>query len=344
MTVGPAKKTLGALLLAVVLLALPAAAQATLTFTRGPLHPVVYVAADNGKGVRKIGPGGLSHVTPDGQSVVYLREGPGHAQEMVITPVAGGPKRTLLPAWREPFQIAFSPNSTTIAALRGPELGKSSLVAIDIASGAETVLAKGFFNGFSFSPDGRELAFSRASSERFPPVSDIFRVPIAGGKAVALTHDHASEAPLWGPTDKIVFVKLVGAKTRKYGPKNDLYLIGPDGKGLERLTHGKVDPLLQGLFPTAWSSDGSKLLAEFEGQDTSYAVAVNPKTGGEKPIGETGEQGFVGASLSRDGTLVLGSTGGFDVGSAGHDVATIPYGGGKPKVLARNAYNPDWSR
>jgi len=40
---------------------------------------------------------------------------------------------------------------------------------------------------------------------------------------------------------------------------------------------------------------------------------------------------------------VLGATGGFEPGP-GHDVATVPYGGGKPKVLAKNAFEPDWSR
>ncbi len=45
------------------------------------------------------------------------------------------------------------------------------------------------------------------------------------------------------------------------------------GKGVKRLTNTKVPPLLQGLFPTDWSANGARLLAEFQGQDTSYAVA-----------------------------------------------------------------------
>jgi hypothetical protein len=157
-----------------------------------------------------------------------------------------------------------------------------------------------------------------------------------------LTKDHNSSYPLWGP-QKIVFVKTLDAKKRKYGPKNELYLMNANGKGVKRLTHTKVDPLLQGLFPTAWSASGNQLLAEFEGQDTSYAVKVNPKTGAEKPVAQAGEQGFVGTSLSSDGRLVLGYTGGFDPGSK-HDVLSVPYGGGKGTVLAKNAFEPDWSR
>ena len=56
-----------------------------------------------------------------------------------------------------------------------------------------------------------------------------------------------------------------------------------------------------------------------------------------------GEQGFVGTALSSDGTTVLGSTGGFEPGPD-HTVSTIPYGGGKTKVLVKNASEPDWSR
>ena len=115
------------------------------------------------------------------------------------------------------------------------------------------------------------------------------------------------------------------------------------GGGVKRLTHTKVDPLLTGLFPTDWSANGERLLAEFEGQDTSYAVTVNPRTGAQRPVYKAVEQGFVGTALSSDGKTVLGFTGGFEPGP-GHNVATVPYAGGKPKVLVKNASEPDWSR
>jgi dipeptidyl aminopeptidase/acylaminoacyl peptidase len=335
-------KPLAALVAVTGLLALPAAAQATLTFVKNPRSPAVYTAADNGSGVHKVGPGNSPHMAPDGESVAYFHEAPGHGTELKLAPVRGGATRTLMVGWREPFYLAFSPDSTTIAALRGAELGKRKLVLIDIASGAQRVLASGYFSGFSFSPESGELAYSKANSESYPPRSDVYRVPIAGGKPVALTHDHASEDPLWGPGGKIVFVKLLDANKRKYGPKNELYLMNPQGKGVKRLTHTNVDPLLQGLFPTAWSDSGNQLLAEFEGQDTSYAVKVNPKTGAQKPVVKAEEMGFVGTALSGDGKTILGYEGGFDPGNQ-HSVVTIPYTGGKPKVLIKGATEPDWS-
>lgn len=340
-----------ALLVLTLALALPASAGATLAYVKNPLHPVVFAAADDGSGAHRLAAGRSPHVSPDGQWVAYLHEGPKHAQELKLAPAAGGAGRTLMGGWRESFYLAFSPDSTSLAALKGPELGKVALTVVDLASGRQTQLAKGYFSGFGFSPDGTRIAYSRSASETYPPRSDVYAIdaPIPGKVYVrapqpqALTNDHRSQDPLWGPDGRIVFVKSVDAKKRKYGPKNELYLMDEAGRHVKRLTHTTVPPLLQGLFPTEWSADGSRLLAEFEGQDVSYAVTVNPRTGAQRPVAKTGEAGFVGTALASDGSAVLGFTGGFEPGPK-HDVVAVPYGGGKPRLLAKGGYEPDWSR
>jgi Tol biopolymer transport system component len=335
----------------VALLAFPVTAGATLAYVKNPFQPTVFVAEDDGGNPRKVATGSNPRVAPNGESVAYLHQGAKNAQELKLAPASGGAGRTLMTNFREAFSLAWSPDSKTIAALRGPELGKRSLVLIDVASGEQNVMANGFFSGFSFSPDSGEIVYALARSERFPPRSDVFRieVPIPGAipvrplEPVRLTSDHRSSDPLWGP-DQIVFVKTVDGKKRRYGPKNELFLMNAQGKGVKRLTNTKVPPLLQGLFPTDWSADGSRLLTEFQGQDTSYAVVVNPKTGAQRPVAGTGESGFVGTDLSADGSLVLGFNGGFDPGLRNHKVQTVPYGGGKPKTLVKNALEPSWSR
>lgn len=325
------------------LLAFPAGAQATLTYVKGVAHPAVYVARDDGSGAHRLGRGSNPRVSPDGRWVVFLHEGPGHRQEMVAQAAAGGAPRTLMRGWRETSQFAFAPDSSTIAALRGPEIGKRTLVVVDLAAGTQRRVATGYFSGFGFSPDGTELVYARAKKEAFPLGSDLFRAPVAGGAAVRLTRDHRSQNPLWGPDGTIVFVKQMDAKKRRYGPKNDLFLMDSEGRHVRRLTHTKVGPLVLGLFPTEWSGDGTRLLCEFEGQDTTYAVAVDPSTGSERVLGGSTEQGFVGTAISRDGSTVLGAAGGFEPGLH-HYVATIPFTGGRPTMLVDNAYEPDWSR
>jgi hypothetical protein len=334
---------IAALAVVASVLVIPAAAQATLAFVRNPLKPVVFVANEDGSGAHKLDAGTSPRVSPDGQTVIYFHEGPGHAQEMKAAAPSGGASRTLMGGWQEPSVLAFSPDSKTLAALRGPEIGKRKLVLVDIASGAQRVIAQGYFSGVSFDPGGSgALVFSKAANEKFPPRTDIYRYA-PGFKPVRITRDRISQDPLWGPTGKIVLVKLIEAKKRKYGPKSELYSMTPTGNQVKRLTHTKVGALLIGLFPTDWSGDGNRLLAEFEGQDTSYAVAVNPRTGAQRPIQKTGEVGFVATSLSADGSTVLGFSGGFEPGP-NHDVATVPYTGSKLTVLAKNAFLPDWSR
>lgn len=352
--------------LLVTLAAVPAMARATLAFTRNPLNPVVWVARDDGSGAHRLLAGSNPHVSPDGQVIALLHQGKGaKAQpELVLAPADGSaPAATLVRGWREPYVFAWSPDSSTIAALRGPELGKRALVLIDVVTGAQDVVATGYFNGVSFAPASSRagvvplttpagggvlsLAYGRAPTESYPPRGDVYRFDLPPGQSVraaapvALTHDHRSLDPLWGPHGQIVFVKQLDAKRRKYGPKNELYLMSEGGGQVRRLTHTEVDPLLQGLYPTAWSADGSRLLAEFEGQDTTYAVAVNPRTGAQRPLVKATEQGFLGWALSPDGGRVLGQTRGFEPGP-GNDVATAPYGGGKPKVLAKSAFEPSW--
>lgn len=331
----------------------PATSQATLVFTRNPLSPSVFVANDNGSSARKIGSGSNPRVSPDGQTVVFYRAGKGNQPaDLMVAAAAGGPPKKLLSGWQSPFVFAWSSDSSTIAVLLGPEVGKQRLVTVDLASGGQHTIDRGYFSGVSFAPGGSEqLVYAKAASESFPPRSDVYRIDIlppgvvsvAAEEPQRLTTDHRSFSPLWGPSGRIVFVKHLGEKSRKYGPKNDLFLINPNGKGVKRLTKTKVEPLLSGLSPTEWSANGNRLLTEFGGQDTSYAVTVNPKTGAERALTKEREVGLVGTALSSDGKLVLGSLGGFEPGP-GHKVVSIPYTGGKPKVLASNASEPDWSR
>jgi Tol biopolymer transport system component len=338
--------------LLVALAAGPASAQATLVFTRNPFSPTVWSAADDGSGKRQLASGSNPRVSPDGQVVAFLHQGNGRTArpELMLVPADGSaPVSRLATGWRETSAFDWSPDSASIAAVLGGELGPKRLVLIDTVTGAQQTIAGGFFSGVSFSPEGGQLVYSRATSEDFPARSDVYRYDIPAGETlravhpVPLTRDGRSLSPLWGPHGKIVFVKQLGAKRRKYGPKNELYLMNPAGKRVRRLTHTKVDPLLQGLYPTAWSADGRRLLAEFEGQDTTYAVTVNPQTGVQRPLIEATEQGFLGTGLSADGKLVLGKTMGFEPGP-GTDVGVVPYNGKRGVlVLAHNAFEPSWS-
>ncbi len=269
---------------------------------------------------------------------------------MLVPADGSAPVSRLATGWREIFAFDWSPDSASIAAVLGPELGSKRLVLIDTVTGAQQTIARGFFSGVSFAPGGGALVYGRAASESFPPRSDVYRYDIRlpgmpDAQAPQLNHrlttDRRSGYPLWSPNGGIVFVRQLGARKRRYVPKNELFRMNLAGERVRQLTHSKVGPLAQGLFPTAWSANGRRLLAQFEGQDLSYAVTVNARTGAQRPLAEATEQGVLGAALSANGQFVLAATGGFDPGNR-HNVVSIPWRGGHPTVLAKNASEPSW--
>jgi Tol biopolymer transport system component len=337
----PKRKLPAALLVLIALLALPAAANATLTYTKGFRKPHVYYAEDNGKGAHRIGPGRNSHVSPDGETVIYEKETKSGA-EMRLYSIPLGKGQRLLNPWLEGFVFAWSPDSSMIAALKGPLNGAATLMLIDLENGKRITVGKGYFNGVSFSPESNEIVYGVANSPDYPPKSDIFKYSIETGRKVALSSNHSSVYPLWGPTGQIVFARQLGAKSRKYGPANQLFVMNEEGQRISQVTHTVVNPFAQGLSPLAFSADGNQLLTEFGGQDQSYAVAVNLVTGAEKALTNNPESGLTGAAISPDGKTVLGTA---ELGFEGHPhpkVVTVPFNGGPQKVLVADAYEPSW--
>ena len=339
----PKSKLIPALLVVAALLALPAAANATLTYTKGFNKPHVYIAQDNGKGAKQIGLGSDSHISPNGEWVAYERL-TGSGAELRLYSVAVGKSERVLGNWVEPFTFAWSPDSSTFAALTGPLNGPKTLLLINAESGKRTKVAQGYFNGVSFSPESTEVVYAVAKTESFPAKSDIYKASVEAGTPVALTSTHDAIDPLWGPTGQIVFARLLNAKSRKYHePESQLFVMNEEGQRISQLSHTKVHPLSQGLAPTQWSANGKRLLTEYGGEDQSYAVAVNAVTGAEKALTNDPETGFQGAALSADGTTVLGTAGlGFGP-SPKVKVVTVPFSGGPQKVLVVGGYDPSWT-
>jgi len=340
------RKLIATGLVAAALFALPAAANATLAYTkytRGFWHSKIYYAEDNGKKPHLIGEGRGAHVSPNGELVVYEHETKSGAPEMKMYSVSTGKTKTLFTNWREGFTFAWSPDSTMVATQRGGFNGPGNLIVFNVQTGKLTnKVATGYVNGVSWSPASDEIVYGVSQGTYYPLKSNVFRYALAGGKRVALSHDHNSAYPLWGPTGQIVFARQLGSKQRQYGPKNELYLMNEEGQQISKLTTTQVSPLAVGLSPIAWSESGKQLLTEYNGEDQSYAVAVNPVTGAQKPLTKNAETGFQGAAISADGKMVLGTSGlGFG-GNSHPDVVTVPFKGGKKTVLVKGAFEPSW--
>jgi Tol biopolymer transport system component len=316
-------------------------ANAAVVYTRGSANRSVYIANDDGTGARRLAAGDTPHISPDGQAVIYVTDSSTGEPGLNEIPAAGGQPKLLM----RPFQFgsfAWSADGRYVA-VESYRLNRTpNLVLIDRTTGATRVVATGTFFGATFSPDSTMLLYARtAQKNALFPKSNLEVVPTAGGTPRVLFTDGRAQYPLWGP-HQIVYDRWQRPARKQDGPKLNLWLVNPDGSGRRQLTRDKVPFLQSGLTPTAWSADGTRLLTEFGGQDTAYAVTVDPATGAEKVIGKRFE-GFLATALSKDGTTILGSSGGFEWPGPAH-IVTAPYTGGKTKTLIARGDSPAWNR
>ena len=102
----------------------------------------------------------------------------------------------------------------------------------------------------AWSPDGSEIAFSSNRDSPDLLSADIYVMSRAGENVRRITTDPASDAsPTWSPDGRIAFTSLRGGNW-------EIYIVGADGNGLQRLTD---DPQAADTGP-AWSPDGSMIV------------------------------------------------------------------------------------
>jgi hypothetical protein len=329
-------RTIPLLLGAAIALVMATPAHATLTYVKGAAQAEskVFVADDDGKHPHRIGVGNSPVVSPDGRWVAWIE--PGDTARVMMRLADRSRKAREVASSNFAGELGFSPDSKTLGLITGTRLW-----VYDIHDRESTKAASGNIRGFSYSPDSKSVVFGTSGrNAAFDGAADLYSFEIATKNRTRITRDRKSLNPLWG-ANGIIHDRQ---KPRQGdAPTYNLFEIQPDGGSLRRITSLKITPLLSGLVPLELSADGKRLIAELIGQDTSAGYAVNPRTGSVRPFtpGKF-ENGFVAANLTADGKTVLGHTGGPDPTNR-HNVVTMPYGGGKAKVLVRKAFDPDWS-
>jgi Tol biopolymer transport system component len=323
-------------------LGLAASADAALVFSRfAASGSSVWISADDGTAQRRLASNGdTPAITPDGQTVFFQRTGSTRADLMQV-PAAGGTPKVVVRGLQYGI-LTVSPDGASVAVTTGPLNGAQRLTLLTVATGATRTVATGYFFGASFSPAGDQLAYGRARRQDFRAANDVYTAPVAGGAPRNLTRDGHSAYPTWGPT-QLAFSRWklhYGPHHADSGPAYNLSVINPDGTGRRSLTNDRVPYLLSGLTPTDWSADGTRLLAQFSGQDTTHAVGVDVATGAEHVIGPNVEFGLSGAALSADGATVLGA---FGPPEAIGNVVTVPWTGRTPTIVVRRAGAPAWT-
>jgi hypothetical protein len=331
------------------------AAVARLTYATGTEKapfPVVWIALANGREPKLLGPGSSPLLAPNGQSVAAGLFGTvSGAQEqgpaLAIYPASGAAPVTFLNlATATATPLAWSPDSRYLAvSLQSTSVndtGKlSSLAVIDTTTGAVATIAHGQIYGASFAQDGSDrIVYGRAPSQLLSAPTNIYLSAPSGTGRRVLSSDGRSLNPIWGPR----YIAYDRERLRRNdAPIFQIWLApASGGGGARRLTKVPAGPLVSGLVPIGFSSNGRRLLSEFEGQDTSEAWTVLVPSGRARRLTVRG-QSVVGAGLSRNGSTVLIDEKSFEGPPSGGRVAQIPFAGGRSKILVAHGSQASWN-
>jgi Tol biopolymer transport system component len=209
---------------------------------------------------------------------IYVMKSDGSDQRR-LTNMAG---RDSSPAWSpRGDQIAFvNGGDTTFAGMVNSTVCNHPNIYLVSADGGLPVKLtdKGANTDPSWSPDGKRIAFTSDRDGDY----EIYLLDVGGDRLVQLTYNEGVDDvdPSWSPDGASIafgrgyakwdFCRMEGIIENPLGPDTsawgaDLYVVGVDGSGLERLTFNgnNSDP--------AWSSNGSGL-AFTKGGDAGFEL------------------------------------------------------------------------
>jgi hypothetical protein len=281
------------------------AAEHHLVYVAGddPAHATVVVANVDGSHPRRIGPGTLAALSPDGRSVAVLRR-----NGIYVLSVHGGRARRLTPERLHPQ--AWSPDGTTLIASRPATLSVLELDAIDAKTGKVRVVARGSVYGFSFSPDGDKLVYSSAPVATGQGLCgdqvDLYVTKVSGGKTTRLTRDGVSAFPVWGPAG-IAYLRIpddVDPQSACSAP--GIWTMKDDGSDAKPVI-ARAPLLLSedglfGLQPLGWLDD-SHILAGIRTNSGMLGTIVNVQTRKLRAIRD------FASAVSADGRYSVGDGG-----------------------------------
>lgn len=312
--------------------------------------PLVWAAGAGGRERRRLGPGTQPLIAPNGGSVAAGLFGATADSErgpaIAIYSTIGGATLTYLSlesATATP--LAWSPDSRYVAVAQQSTAttniaAGSGLDVIDVQTGTVVSIAKGLIYGASFARDGSDRVVFALSHSISPFASSNLYVSNPDGSALRpLSSDGRSLNPVWGPR----YIAYDRERLRgQQAPAYQIWLASPARAAIRRVTNVPAGPLVSGLVPLAFSASGARLLAEFEGQDTSNAWAVTVSSGRARMLRVRGRT-VQGAGISLDGRTLLIDENAFEEPSSSGRVASVPFAGGRSKVLIAHGSQASWN-
>jgi Tol biopolymer transport system component len=304
--------------------------------------PGVWVAQADGSHARKVGVGSNALLAPNGQAVAFSREG--RPQALVIESATGTASQYFNGKQVSAAPIAWSPDSRYLAvqvadAVHLNEIGRSGIAIVDTRTGATTMVAHGSVYGASWSPSGDKLVYALAKSITVTAPTNLFTTDATGSTIKQVTHNGDSLYPVWGKLG-IAFDRSKG-RGKAEAPLYQIYLL--NNGHTTQITHVSVGPLATGLVPVAVSANGRRLLAEYQGTDTSNAYTVDLGMHATHEVKVHGKT-VTGWGISQDGKRLLIVFGGFEQSATHGEIESVPWGGGAPTVLEAHGDEPSWNQ
>ena len=319
-----------------------------LVYTRAD---AVWIADADGRHARRLVRGRAPLISPDGRRVLFRR---GTLLRLVRSDGSG--QRVVT---RRIDPLAWVPDSRRVLALRD-----RSLVTLDVESGRVAIVDRmqsDALYGWSFSPDGRSLAYAHAPRATRWAVCgdrmDLYVVELNGGRRKRITRNGGSAYPVWGRA-RIAFSRF------RYGPglsgdeavrsgacfSPGVWTVRPDGTATKPLV-GRAPRHLSrsgyyGLRPYAWMSGERSLVIGIRSEWGDETATLDAGTGkitrvdlDRRPRARA--PAYVD-DVSRDGRYVVGAACGAELPCS---ILIAPVRGGRHRLVAHGRVgSPDWNR
>jgi dipeptidyl aminopeptidase/acylaminoacyl peptidase len=259
---------------------------------------------------------------PDGKQIAFISDRSGTPQVWLISPT-GGEATKLTDSKTAVRDVVWSPDGKQIAYIaREPDtadeakrkqdkadvivVGKDKmdhLHVIPASGGPSKQLTHGAFSvlNFSWSPDGKQLAYAAAPSWRPEDVyrSDLNVLPATGGKPRALVRrEGMDQLPKWSPDGKTIAFVSGDGKLDWLG--NTYLCLVPAEGGDPRNVSRKFDDRIDSFD---WAPDGTRFYFTADWSATRQLFALSASTG-ELDTLTSGERLHAKYSLSRDGRRI----------------------------------------
>jgi hypothetical protein len=321
---------------AAAVLCAPPAADATLVYATGAVGAdmTIRVARNDGSHAHTLTTGAAPAIAPNGGTVAFQRFAANGTPLYTITTRGGAVRRVATNC----ASAQWSPDSRLIGCVA--QGTNETLEIVDTTSGRVRRLAVGgTIAGLAFSPDSRSIIWGLGDAA-FRRV-DLWLARVDGSHSHRLIRNAFD--PVWAAS--LLAFDRQTPRGATSAPLFAIWTARPNGTHLRQLTRVGASALLSGLAPVAFGAHTTRLLTNFDGQDTSEAWAVSVPTGVARQLSaDPATLSLQAFGLSHDGSAVLAQTGGLGADTTNADVVVTNWSGARLRTLARHAVDPSWNR